>query len=380
MNDIFMRRAVELAQQGVGFTSPNPSVGAVIVKGDQVIAEGWHRRAGDSHAEIEAIQSVMSQSGIVSVDIEPALFRNATLYVTLEPCAHHGKTPPCVDALVKADFGKVVVGMKDPFKAVNGKGIKFLRENGLDVEVYRVDSPVSREVRAINQPFIKWATTGIPYIIMKAGISLDGKVATENLDSKWITSDAAREDARIERSRCDAVLVGAGTVLADDPELAAHGEFSDKKLLRVIVDSELILNPDLKVFRDQNVLVACSDLAKRERIELYRSSGIAVKSFGRDRVALDKMFLFLGEIGIQSVFVEGGSRIHGSLHDLALKNSNFLDEVIFYIAPRIIGSSKALSVVNGKGVEKLSTSKDFVSHSFSDIGGDIKWRGLYNFY
>lgn len=376
-----MRRAIELARKARGFTSPNPLVGAVIVKGGEIVGEGFHRRAGADHAEIAAIKQVMKGSGIKSVDLDPALFHNATLYVTLEPCSHTGKTPPCSKAIVLAGFRKVCIGMRDPFKSVNGRGIKYLKENGIEVEVCRVGSDIANEIRIINQSFIKFSTYGLPYVALKAGASLDGKIATATGESKWITSEIARSDARIERSLCDAVLVGAGTVVADDPELKAVGNFSSKKILRVIVDPTLKLSLSARVFGDENVLVAyCSDLASAKKVASFEKAKIPLKSFGAKRVAIPKLLKYLAKRGIQSLFVEGGSGVHGAFCDAALLDSSVVDRVVFYLAPKLIGGKHALSVIGGQGVQKLSKSLSLIELNAEKIATDLKLSGLINLY
>lgn len=375
-----MRRALELARQGMGFTSPNPCVGAVIVKGGKIVAEGWHARAGDDHAEVVAIKEMMKKSGIVTVDIEPALFQNATLYVTLEPCCHRGKTPPCVSVLVKAGFQRVVIGMKDPFPKVNGKGVSFLKKHGIRVSLVKEGSVLHREIRVLNQSFIKSVTTGLPYVTMKAALSLDGKIATSTGDSKWITAKKTRMDARIERSYCDAVLVGSGTVLADNPELAVLSEFRGKKFLRVVVDNKLLLKTNLKVFRDENVLVACSMVATSKNKKRFDDAGIKFRSFGSQRVSMKKLLKYLGTLNIQSVFLEGGSGINGVLFEENLEAGNLIDRVLFYFAPKIIGGQNSLSVIGGMGMEKISKSIKVNSVKTQFIGDDLKYEGLLNFY
>ena len=380
MQEQFMRRAVELAKQGAGFTSPNPCVGAVIVKGGVIVAEGWHHRAGEDHAEIVAIKEIMKKSGIVTVDLDPNLFHNAALYVTLEPCFHTGKTPPCVKALAAAKFNRIYVGMKDPFSRVNGRGVKFLRQKGLHVEICKQGSKLAGEIRDLNQPFIKWAETGMPYVVLKAGMSLDGKVATVSGESKWITSELAREDAKFERSMCDVVLVGSGTVKNDNPELAAIGKYRGKKLLRVVISSRLNLNLKAKVFRDENVFVACSDAASGGNKQRFKKAGIEFKSFGKEKVNIRKLLQFLAKKGVQSVFVEGGSNIHGSFFDETLKDRSLVDKVIFYIAPKLIGGLGSLPVIAGNGGEKLSKSVNFKNWKWEGVGEDLKVSGIINIY
>lgn len=365
MNMDFMRRALELAGKGIGFTSPNPAVGAVIVKGGKIVAEGWHHKAGEDHAEIVAMKSLMRKSGM----------RGAALYVTLEPCAHNGKTPPCAKAIVAAGFKKVYVGMKDPSPKVNGKGLRYLKNYHVEVEVLRADTALAGEIRLLNQPFIKWSTIGLPYVIMKAGISLDGKIATAAGNSKWITSLLARRDARLMRSQCDAVIVGAGTVEADDPELAAHGRYARKGLLRVIIDKKLGLSLSRRVFRDQNVFVACTDLAPQQNGERYRLAGVSFKSFGKQEISFKKLLKCLADRNITSVFVEGGSSVHGAFFDQALREKNLIDYVLFYIAPTLIGGRKAKSVIAGEGAKTLTQAVNLKDLDFQKVGNDFKVSG-----
>lgn len=380
MEIVFMKRALELAKKGVGFTFPNPAVGAVIVKGGKIVGEGWHKKAGEDHAEIVAIKEVMRKSGIRTVEIDRMLFHNATLYVTLEPCCHQGKTGPCVEAIVQAGFQKVYIGMKDPFKKVNGKGINYLKKKGVKVEILSPVSALAREIRQINQPFIKWAVTSLPYVVLKAGISLDGKITDNEGNSKWITGNKARFDARIERGLSEAIVVGASTVFADNPELAADGKFRKKTLLRVIIDRKLSADLKRKVFRDENVLIACTDLAKKTDRKRCEIAGIKLKSFGKKEISVKKLLSFLGKMGIQSVFVEGGSKVHGMFVDAALGERNLVDQVLFYVAPKLIGGSEAKSVIGGNGVRNLKKTLNLAETSVESIGEDLKVRGVINFY
>ncbi|OGH69694.1 MAG: riboflavin biosynthesis protein RibD [Candidatus Magasanikbacteria bacterium RIFCSPHIGHO2_02_FULL_51_14] len=368
-----MHRAYELARKGIGFTSPNPAVGAVIVKNGKIIGEGWHKKAGGKHAEVIALrqaQGKLKKSKGKGV-------KGSTLYVTLEPCCHFGQTPPCVDAIISSGIKKVVVGMKDPHKKVDGGGIRALRKAGIVVELLNTKSVLAKEIRMLNQPFIKWAMTGFPYVVLKAAVSLDGKIATRTGESKWITGLEAREDARLERSLCDAVFVGAGTVHADNPELAAHGKFRQKKLLRVIIDGNLSTSRDFrkKVFRDEHVFVACADMATKKNQEKFRRAGIPFQSFGRDSVSVKKLLHYLGRHNIQSVFVEGGAGIHGAFHD-----SRMIDKVIFYIAPKIIGGIDSLSAVGGEGVKKMSEAAELKEVQVDRVGSDVKIVGQINVY
>lgn len=379
MVETFMNRALELAAQGIGFTAPNPCVGAVIVKGGVVVGEGWHRRAGEDHAELIAIRQVMKKSGIRTVDIDSSLFHNATLYTTLEPCVHHGKTPPCADLIVKAGFQKVCVGMKDPFKFVNGKGIKYLKDRGVNVELCKKDSALFRSIRALNQPFIKWAVSGMPYVILKSGISVDGKIATCTRDSRWITSELARKDSRQLRSQCDAVMIGAGTINVDDPELNLLPKYSKKDFLKIVIDGKLTSDIKSKVFAHENVLLVYSDVASKGAIAKFKNANVRMKSFGK-AISFKRLFKFLAKEGIQSVFVEGGSHLNGTLFDETLRDPSLLDKVVFYIAPKIIGGNDSLSVIAGKGVTKVRDSLTFLESRFTSIDDDVRFEGVRNFY
>ncbi len=375
-----MKRAVELAKKSLGFTSPNPVVGAVIVKGGEIVAEGYHKKAGDEHAEIIAMRELMKKTGLVTVDFDPSLFENATLYVTLEPCSHNGKTAPCSRAIVAAGFKKIYIGMKDPFSKVNGRGIAFLKKNGIEVKVLKVGTELANEIRDLNQPFVKWATMGLPYLIMKAGMSLDGKIATASGESKWITGEKARKDSRRERSLCDAVLVGSGTVVADDPELAPTGIYKKKNLLRIIIDPKLKLPLSKQIFRDGNVIVLCSKLASKANLEKFKRAGVKVKSFGSDIVPIKTALKYLGKIGVQSVFVEGGSGVHGHIHDAFLRDKSLIDRVLFYQSPKIIGGDKSLSVVGGVGLSKLSSLKTLEEVNYEVLDDDLRISGVFNSY
>ncbi|MEK7085761.1 MAG: bifunctional diaminohydroxyphosphoribosylaminopyrimidine deaminase/5-amino-6-(5-phosphoribosylamino)uracil reductase RibD, partial [Patescibacteria group bacterium] len=331
-------------------------------------------------AEIIVLKQMMKKSGIVTVDLEPSLFHNAILYVTLEPCSHNGKTPPCASAVTAAEFNKVYIGMKDPFKKVNGRGIKYLKQHGVDVEICRPGSKLEADIHDLNQPFIKWAETGMPYVIMKSGMTLDGKIATSTKESRWITGEIARRDARLERSKCDAVLVGCGTVKSDNPELATCEKYKNKKFLRVIIDKKLSLNQDSKIFRDKNVFVACTDLALTANKKRFKNAGIEFRSFGKDDVSIKKLLRYLGTRGVQSVFVEGGSGVNGAFHDAAVKDRSLLDRVLFYIAPKLIGGRDSISVIGGTGIEKLSKAVNLKDFTVDRLGDDLRLEGVINFY
>ncbi len=364
MDNTFMLRAVELARKGIGLTSPNPVVGSVVVHKGRIVAEGWHKKAGGDHAEIVAIKK-FCKLGVDAAKCE--------LYVTLEPCCHVGKTGPCTTAIIEAGFKKVFIGMRDPFSQVNGGGVKALKKAGVEVEFIGKKDGLIRQIAEINQSFLKWVRTALPYVVLKAGMSLDGKIATVAGESKWITSEVARKDGRMERGKYDAVLVGSGTVRKDDCELAALDK--KKNLLRIIIDKDLSLPTTRKVFRDENVFVACTDLASVENQNRFLKAGVDFKSFGKSRVDIPQLLAYFGKWGVQSIFVEGGAKTHGAFFD----SGNF-DKVIFYIAPKIIGGEKSPSVIGGAGVTRLSEISDLGDMECEKIGKDLKVTAVRHFY
>lgn len=366
----YIMQTIELAKKGLGFTSPNPAVGAVVVKGNMIIGEGYHKKAGEPHAEALAIAQARKQGTL----------EDATLYVTLEPCCHSGKTPPCTDAIISSGISRVVYGMRDPFSKVNGKGEKTLQESNVAVESLPKDDVLYKEIRLLNQWFIKKEKTGLPFVTLKVGMSMDGKIATAKGDSKWITGAAARKDARLERSRHDAVLVGAGTVEADNPELASHGPYKKKKLLRVIIDPELKSDPASIIFRDTHVFVATTERASPKERAMYTKKGIEFAVFGKRKVSILKLLQYLSNRDIKSVFVEGGSRVHGSFCDAARLDNRLVDQVLFYIAPKIVGGDTAPSVVAGDGSAAIKDALKCKDTFVEKIGPDLKVRGVINWY
>ena len=360
-----MQLALKEAKKGIGLTSSNPVVGAVVVRKNKVLAVGFHKQAGGDHAEVVAIKKVKNKK----------FLNESELYVTLEPCCYYGKTPPCTELIIGSGIKKVFIGMKDPSKKVNGKGINYLRKNGVHVEMCK-DKNIVQEIKVINRPFIKSVSTGLSYVVLKAAISLDGKIATRTGDSKWISNDKARKDSRFERSLCDAVLVGAGTVKADKPTLASHGKYISKNLLRVILDTDLSTNSRYKVYRDKNVFIACTNLATEKRKKEFKKAGIEFKSFGAKKINIKKLLEFLSARKIHKIFVEGGGEVHGSFVDAHKKYGNIIDEVIFYIAPKIIGGRNAKVVVAGEGASLVSSSLKIKDLNYNQIDDNIKIRGF----
>lgn len=324
-----MKRALTLARKGVGKTAPNPAVGCVIVKNGEIIAEGWHRKAGTPHAEIHALQ--MAGKGASGAD----------LYVTLEPCCHYGKTPPCCDALIKAGVRRVVAATLDPFKPMAGKGVQKLRHAGIRVDVGLLED----ECRELNKGFIKAVTTGMPYIILKTAMTLDGFIATENGHSRWITSETSRRTVHSLRSVCDAVLVGVDTVIADDPDLTVRHVRGDNPL-RVIVDTRLRTPLDsrlVRTARETATMIATSDPDPARQIP-YKEQGVqlAVCAEKDGKLQLTSLLRKLVSAGCQTLLVEAGGKLAGGLLEQGL-----VDECILFYAPKVIGGGVAPFRISG---------------------------------
>ncbi len=344
MNDeYYIRKALHLARRGLGKTSPNPAVGAIIVKDDEIIGQGYHRRYGEKHAEINAIQDAR---GRVS---------GATLYVTLEPCCHYRKkTPPCVNAIIKHNIGRVVIGTVDPNPQVNGEGIEILNRHGIATEV----GVLKEECLRINETYFKYIQTGVPFITLKFAQTLDGRIATVTGDSQWISSESTRRLAHRLRSLHDGIMVGIGTILADDPQLTVR-LVKGQSPIRIIPDSKLRISLNAKVLKDQDVaptIIATTPQADEKQLSSLKGMGIEVLMVSEDErgeVDLGDLFKSLGERGISSILVEGGARIITSLF-----HQGFVDKVVLVIAPKIMGKGIEavgdLSILGVGDVLKLS--------------------------
>ena len=348
-----MRRAIELARRGVGWTSPNPMVGAVIVKEGRVIGEGWHKKCGDLHAERNAFASLT----------EPA--QRADLFVTLEPCCHHGRTPPCTDAILEHGIRRVVIGSRDPNPLVAGKGAALLRERGVVVE----EDFLREECDALNPVFFHYITTGRPYVVMKYAMTLDGKIATRTGASQWITGEAARRHVHRLRGRYSAILAGIGTVLADDPMLNCRIDGGHQPV-RIVADSYLRLPLDSKLVQtagEYRTILACgSDTPEKEAA--LRGKGVEVLRVpGPDgRVDLRALIEHLGREQIDSVLIEGG----GQLHEAALR-SGIVNHICAYVAPKLFGGAEAKTPVEGTGVSLPAEGAMLGSPQMTRLGEDI---------
>jgi diaminohydroxyphosphoribosylaminopyrimidine deaminase/5-amino-6-(5-phosphoribosylamino)uracil reductase len=360
-----MTLALRLAAKGQGTTSPNPMVGAVVVKQGRIIGRGFHLRPGQPHAEILAL----SQAGTRA--------RGGTLYVTLEPCCHLEKrTPPCVPAVIQSGVRRVVVAMPDPNPHVKGKGIARLRLAGLSVTT----GVACRRAEALNRAYRYWIITKRPYVILKAGMTLDGQIATASGESRWITSPQSRREVHRLRSRVDAVLVGVGTVLSDNPSLTARTGLRLQKLarrqpLRIVVDSALRIPSNALILSRQDeakTLVATTRAAPAARLRALRKKGveIIVLAADRGRISLPALLNALGRRRITSLLVEGGSEINA-----AMLKARLVHHVCLYMAPALLGGGNAKGVIGGRSPVRLAQAVKLKNLQIRSVGGDVVVEG-----
>ena len=359
----FMKKALDIAGYALGRTSPNPLVGAVIVRDGRIIGQGWHRKAGEAHAEINAL----NQAGCLAED--------ATMYVNLEPCSHQGRTEPCIDALIAAGIKRVVIAMTDPNPLVSGKGIERLRSAGIDITVGKL----AAEAAKLNEVFIKWITAKLPFVAIKTAMSLDGKIAAHTSHSKWITGEQARGFVHELRDKYDGILVGIGTLLADNPELTTRLPNSyccscGKNAVRIIVDSQARTPLTAKVVADglAPTIIAVSDDASDEKITALKNKGVEVltvkksPNFNKKGIDLHGLLKQLGERGITSILVEGGSSINASFFE-----ANLADKIYWFVAPTIIGGQNAPGPVGGIGVSAVDKAIVLEDIEVKRVGEDF---------
>lgn len=353
----YMKQALELAQQARGRTSPNPMVGALVVKGGAVVGQGYHKKAGQPHAEVLALRGAGD------------LARGATLFVTLEPCAHQGRTPACAPQVAQAGLRRVVAAMADPNPRVAGKGFAILRNAGISVTTGVLESAA----RCMNAFYIKHITAGEPYVILKGAMTLDGKIATAAGASKWITGAEARRDVHELRRDVDAILVGVNTLLKDDPSLTCRVPGRPPQPLRVVLDGNLRLRPGLKFVKnagDGKSLVVTRIDADAKRIDTLRKAGcrvLQVRADKQGRLRIRDVVKELGRMDVMSLLVEGG----GAVHD-AFFRARAVDKVVFYVAPKILGGAGSHSIVDGIGFRDLDKSLGLEFGPVTLLGRDLK--------
>jgi diaminohydroxyphosphoribosylaminopyrimidine deaminase / 5-amino-6-(5-phosphoribosylamino)uracil reductase len=359
----YLRRALELAEGGRGRVSPNPLVGAVLVRDDSVIGEGFHAELGGLHAERAAIDECRARG------VDPA---GSTIYVTLEPCAHTGRQPPCTEAILKAGISRVVYASEDPTEKASGRGPGMLRDGGIEVKL--ANGPEAAAARLLNQPFRKRARTGRPLVTYKAAMSLDGRVASPTGDSRWISSVESRELVHRWRAECDAVAVGIGTALADDPLLTARLEGDARQPTRVVFDSgaRLPLTSALVTSIDQAplIVICAPEAASARRDGLARAGAEVIVASGRnDEARLEAALDELGRHQIQDLLVEGGPTFAGALFD-----AGEIDQVRLFIAPVFIGAAEARAALEGTGAMRIADGVRPLATSFERIGEDMLVR------
>ncbi len=373
----FMNLAMKLALKGKNKTSPNPMVGALVVKDNRILGRGYHEKAGLSHAEIIALDEAGEKS------------EGATLYVTLEPCVHFGQTPPCVERVIKSGVKEVIVGMIDPNPLNNGKGIDILKQNKIKVEVGFLEG----ELRKMNEVFIKYITKKLPFVTVKVGQSLDGKIATRQGDSKWVTSDKSRIFSHRLRAEYDAIMVGVNTALRDNPKLDAW--FSKKQPKKIIVDSELSVSENANIFNPpvlekpgvketvalfaskSSVIIVTLPVQSGQETEnrkiLFQKAVILEAKEKDGQINLKDMMKKLAKMGVANIIVEGGGMLVGSLFDEGL-----VDKILFFISPKIIGGKDAISSVMGKGVLRVDDAIKIKDIKLRHFGEDILIEGRVN--
>ncbi|MEA2314272.1 MAG: diaminohydroxyphosphoribosylaminopyrimidine deaminase [Solirubrobacteraceae bacterium] len=362
VDNLHLARAVELAAKGTGAVKPNPVVGAVIARAGEVLGEGWHERYGGSHAEVNAIEACGLQD-----------LADATLYVSLEPCCHEGKTPPCTEAILQAGIRRVVIASDDPSEKASGRGLGILRDEG--VEIVLAEGELATRARLLNQAFRKHARVARPWVLFKSAMTLDGKVATRGGDSKWISGEDSRELAHRWRASVDAIVVGIGTALADDPQLTARPEGllaeAGTQPQRIVFDSlaRLPTTSQLVAAAEEIPLtIVVSRAAAHADTDALEAAGVQVllatgeNEPARVRSALDQ----LGALGVTSVLLEGGPHLAGAFFD-----AGEIDEVRLFLAPLLLGGSAARDPLEGEGVERISEAMRALSFDCESVGEDL---------
>lgn len=358
MDKAYMKMALNLAVKGRGRVNPNPMVGVVIVKDKRIIGEGYHEKCGEAHAEVNAINNAIEN------------VEGATMYVTLEPCSHYGKTSPCVDKIIENKIARVVIAMVDPNSLVSGSGVEKLKKAGIDV----VLGVLEGESRKLNEVFIKYITYKKPFVILKTAMSLDGKIATYSGESKWITGEESRKSVHKLRNEVSGIMVGVDTVIKDNPELTCRLE-NGKNPIRIIADSKLRIPINLKVIERINevkTIIATTEFADKDKIINLEKLGVEVLTVKskNSKVDLQDLMSKLGELKIDSILLEGGATLNFSALD-----EGIVDKVQVYISPQIIGGETSKTPVGGSGISLLKDSYKIKKLTSRTIGEDILMEG-----
>ncbi|MDR0138531.1 bifunctional diaminohydroxyphosphoribosylaminopyrimidine deaminase/5-amino-6-(5-phosphoribosylamino)uracil reductase RibD [Metabacillus idriensis] len=349
----YMKVALQLAEQGSGQTSPNPLVGAVVVKNGQIIGMGAHLKAGEPHAEVHAVRMAGSQA------------EDSTVYVTLEPCSHHGKTPPCANLLISSKVKRVVVAAEDPNPLVAGRGMKKLQAAGIEV----VSGVLKNEAEELNKVFFHYIQTKRPFVTLKWAGSLDGKTATVTGESKWITGEPARKDVHKYREVHDAILAGVETVIKDDPSLTCRLENPKKQPVRIVLDTHLRTPETAGLVNDGHspVWIITGSEVSPERIESFQKKNAVIIQMNTPAIEIDNLLHLLGERNITSLFVEGGATVHGSFI-----KSGLFNQVVSYTAPMLIGGKEAPPAVAGAGFSRINEAIRLKIKETEILGDDLK--------
>lgn len=356
-DEYWMKRVLRLAEKGRGKTSPNPMVGAILVKDGRVVGEGYHARAGEAHAEIIALKKAGNEA------------KGAALYINLEPCSHYGKTPPCAPALIEAGIKRAVVGMEDSNPLVKGRGLEMLRSAGIEIEV----GIFEEDCRRLNEVFLKYIQTGEPFVILKVASTLDGKIATQHRESKWITGEKSRQFVHRLRSEVDGILVGIGTILKDDPLLTARVK-GGRDPFRIILDSRLRIPVTAKVIEQgpEKTILATTELAPGEKVNHLEKKGVRVWIFDslKGKVNLKPLLRKIGEMEMTSLLVEGGSEINGSFLKQGL-----IDKIFLFLSPKLLGGDQSPGIFGGEGIKRLEDTVSFDKMKIKRVGEDLLLEG-----
>lgn len=358
----FMSRAIELAKNGIGATKTNPLVGCGIVRNEKIIGEGYHKVFGSCHAEVNAINDAKAKGENLD---------GATLYVNLEPCSHYGKTPPCADRIIEEKIKRVVIGNCDPFEKVSGRGIERLRNAGIEVEV----GVLKEECEKLNERYFTYIKNNRPFVVLKSGMTIDGKIATRTYESQWITSEESRKFSHELRGMCDAIMVGINTVLKDDPTLNVRAGRYSHSPARIIVDSRLRISPSAKVLSKdlENIAIIATtencDREKFENLSKMENVNVIIVREKDGMVDLRDLMEKLKTFNISSILLEGGGSLNASM-----LREKLVDKFYFFIAPKIIGSD-GISAIGSMGIEKLNEAIDLKDVEVTKIATDILIKG-----